>query len=363
MVNWDSGLFRFSPVWGLTYLTLVNTVIYMDRSIVGVRFTQAVVHYLTDSSGMDLSSQEAGALGSVFILGYMFSSPVMAVSAQYVHPLFLMGIGLLVWSGAAIMAGLSVDYPMLIIARALSGVGEASFICLAPPYILDVAPPPKKTVSSRQVWISIFYAAMIIGAALGFVYGQYVAWGLGSWRWPFLIEGVLMLPLLSLSFLAYKDPVFRPKKLEGGDEKTTLWQQLRALFGLRVFVLISLGYGGYAFTVGGLNFWAPDYQEHFYKIRASVAVVVLGGITVLCGFAGTFVGAVVMDRRLKPAQRSFDEGQITNQELLNKRTEGSMGILWMSIGSAGAIALVGALIPLYPVYLVTLALSEFCIFL
>lgn len=144
MVNWDSGLFKFAPIWGLTYLTIVNTVIYMDRSVVG-----AVVSKLTSSKsdgGLDLTDSEAGALGSVFILGYALSSPLLAVSAQYVHPLFLMGGGLLVWSGATMMAGLALDYYMLIVARALTGVGEASFVCLAPPYIMDVAPKAKQTV-------------------------------------------------------------------------------------------------------------------------------------------------------------------------------------------------------------------------
>ena len=143
MVNWDSGLFKFAPIWGLTYLTIVNTVIYMDRSVVG-----AVVSKLTSHDGMDLTNSEAGALGSVFILGYALSSPLLAVSAQYVHPLFLMGGGLLVWAGATMMAGLALNYPMLIVARALTGVGEASFVCLAPPYIMDVAPKAKQTVSS-----------------------------------------------------------------------------------------------------------------------------------------------------------------------------------------------------------------------
>lgn len=145
MVNWDSGLFKFAPIWGLTYLTVVNIVIYMDRSVVGAVVSKLTSHH---HGGMGLSDSEAGALGSVFILGYALSSPLLALSAQYVHPLFLMAGGLLVWSGATMMAGLALDYPMLVVARALTGVGEASFVCLAPPYIMDVAPKAKQTVSS-----------------------------------------------------------------------------------------------------------------------------------------------------------------------------------------------------------------------
>jgi len=365
MVNWDSGLFKFTPVWGLTFLTTVNIVIYIDRSVVGVSITQTVVHDLTSyKHGMGLSYQEAGALGSIFMLGYALSSPILAVSAQYIHPLFLMGTGLFVWSGATMMAGLSVDYPMLLIARIFTGVGEASFVCLAPPYIIDVAPPAKRTVSFTQMWLGIFYSAMIIGAALGFGYGTIVSQALGSWRWPFIIESLAMLPFILTCLVAYKDPVFRPKKLGGDDsEKANLWTQVKQLFNLRIFMLISLGYGGYAFTVGGLTFWAPDYQESFYGVNATTASLVLGGITVIAGFSGTMVGSVFTDRRLRPLQKSRDEGEISELEMLRIRTERTTGIMWLTLGAAASVALVGAIIPVYAVYLISLAISEFCIFL
>ena len=365
MVNWDSGLFKFTPVWGLTFLTAVNIVIYMDRSVVGVSITQAVVSDLTSDSnhGMGLDNSEAGLLGSIFILGYALSSPPIAASAQYVHPLFLMGAGLIVWSGATMMAGLAKNYSMLLIARAFTGVGEASFVCLAPPYIYDVAPPAKKTVSFTQMWIGIFYAAMIVGAALGFVYGDLVASVL-DWRWPFIIESLIMIPFILTCLFAYKDPVFRPKKLGGEtNEKVSLWTQIKELLRLRIFVLISLGYGGYAFTVGGLNFWAPDYQEKFYHVPSFTATMALGGITVLAGFSGTLVGAFYSDRRLRPLQKSFDDGEISALEKLRRQTECTTGIMWLTLGAAASVALIGALIPFYPTYLISLAISEFCIFL
>lgn len=204
---------------------------------------------------------------------------------------------------------------------------------------------------------------MIVGAALGFVYGNFVAEAL-TWRWPFIIESLVMIPFILLCLLAYKDPVFRPKKLEGDTtEKVSLWTQIKELLKLRIFVLISLGYGGYAFTVGGLNFWAPDYQESFYKISSTVATLALGGITVIAGFSGTLVGAVFTDRRLRPIQKNFDDGEISALEMLRRRTERTTGIMWLTLGSAASVALVGALIPFYPTYLITLAISEFCIFL
>jgi predicted MFS family arabinose efflux permease len=54
-------------------------------------------------------------------------------------------VGLFVWMGACFMAGVSVDFWMLAVARACTGIGEAGLIALAPPYIIDYAPPEKRT--------------------------------------------------------------------------------------------------------------------------------------------------------------------------------------------------------------------------
>ena len=64
------------------------------------------------------------------------------------------------------LCGVSVTYWMLILGRAITGVGEASFCPLAPPYILDVAPKEKKVF-----WLSLFQIALPVGTAIGFIVG------------------------------------------------------------------------------------------------------------------------------------------------------------------------------------------------
>ena len=50
--------------------------------------------------------------------------------------------------------------------RALVGVGEAAFLVLAPPFIDRVAPDDKK-----GLWLSLFYATIPFGMAIGFGLG------------------------------------------------------------------------------------------------------------------------------------------------------------------------------------------------
>ncbi|KAJ0591957.1 putative MFS transporter superfamily [Helianthus annuus] len=77
------------------------------------------------------------------------------------------------------------------VAFRLVGVGEASFISLAAPFIDDNAP-----VAQRTAWLGIFYMCIPTRISVGYVYGGVV----GGWRYAFLGEAILMLPFAMLGF-------------------------------------------------------------------------------------------------------------------------------------------------------------------
>lgn len=72
-------------------------------------------------------------------------------------------------------------------ARAVSGIGEASFIGLAPTYIDDIAPKNR-----QSMWLAIFFSMIPIGAATGYgiagIFTEYL-----NWRSTFLVEGWLLI--------------------------------------------------------------------------------------------------------------------------------------------------------------------------
>ncbi|KAI5409717.1 hypothetical protein KIW84_055244 [Lathyrus oleraceus] len=61
----------------------------------------------------------------------------------------------------------------------LVGVGEASFISLAAPFIDDNAPIAQKTAC-----LSVFYTCILGGYALGYVYGGLVRSHFVEWFFP-----------------------------------------------------------------------------------------------------------------------------------------------------------------------------------
>nr|KAJ0188239.1 hypothetical protein LSAT_V11C900502010 [Lactuca sativa] len=111
------------------------------------------------------------------------------------NPFRLVAVGLLIWTFAAIGCGISVV-----------GVGEASFISLAAPFIDENAPPKQ-----RSAWLGIFYMCIPTGIALGYVYGGLASDVGGSygWRYAFLSEAVMMVPFVILGF------VMKPLHLKG----------------------------------------------------------------------------------------------------------------------------------------------------
>ena len=78
-------------------------------------------------------------------------------------------------------------FKTLVLARTISGVGEASFAGLAPTYIDDIAPP-----KHRSLLLALFFAQITIGVAVGYAIGglftEYI-----SWRVPFFLDGLFFI--------------------------------------------------------------------------------------------------------------------------------------------------------------------------
>uniref|UniRef100_A0A2N9HAV5 Endonuclease/exonuclease/phosphatase domain-containing protein n=1 Tax=Fagus sylvatica TaxID=28930 RepID=A0A2N9HAV5_FAGSY len=137
------------------------------------------------------------------MVGLLVASPIFASLSKSHNPFRLIGVGLSVWTFAAAGCGSSFDFWSIAICRMLVGVGEASFISLAAPFIDDHAPAAQKTS-----WLATFYMCIPTGVALGYVYGGFVGNYL-NWRYAFWGEAFLMLPFAVLGF------VMKPLQLKG----------------------------------------------------------------------------------------------------------------------------------------------------
>ena len=76
-----------------------------------------------------------GLLPAAFMVGLLASSPIFAEASKHHNAFRLIGIGLAVWTAAAVGCGLAPGFTSLLLCRMAVGVGEASFVALAAPFI------------------------------------------------------------------------------------------------------------------------------------------------------------------------------------------------------------------------------------
>ena len=128
----------------------------------------------------------------MYIVGYAVASVSFGHLVHTYPPFKLMAGGLFIWCIAAILSGAAPHFWVLVLARMLSGVGEASFQTVVPPFIDDNAPPSK-----RGLWLALFFMAIPVGTAVGYAWGGNIATAL-TWRWAFYIEAIPMVPMVAL---------------------------------------------------------------------------------------------------------------------------------------------------------------------
>jgi MFS family permease len=178
----------------LAIFSLLNVLIYLDR---GAMSSNGINADGIDRDFRDMSLFREGVLPSAFMVGLLVSSPIFAslAASRKNSPLRLIGYGLIVWALSVFACGLTVGFWSLMICRMTVGVGEASFVALASPFIDDAAPRNRKTL-----YLAMFYACIPVGYALGFLYGGTVAVAVG-WRTAFMLESVFMLPFILYVFI------------------------------------------------------------------------------------------------------------------------------------------------------------------
>jgi len=219
-----------------------------------------------------------GLLPSAFMIGLLVSSPIFAslASSPNRNEMRLIGYGLVCWAIAVLGCALSLGFWSLLLCRMAVGVGEASFVALASPFIDDVAPPDRKTL-----WLAVFYACIPVGYAFGFFYGGTVAVAVG-WRAAFAIEGVMMLPFIAYAFLSARgDPCgeirdTNPSETPGGDYPWSLSlvflkDTLRGRH--RTYLLVTLALTCYTGVIGSYAYFGPQAAKSMFGVVCIASLV------------------------------------------------------------------------------------------
>jgi MFS family permease len=288
---------------GLAILAFINLFSYLDRYVVS-----GVLESLKHSN-LGLSDANLGSLMSGFLVVYTLLAPVFGALGDRRSRPRLIALGVACWSFATALSGFAVNFLTLFAARAAVGVGEAAYVTIAPSLLSDYFP-----VRQRGRVMAIFFCAIPVGSALGYVVGGLVDKHYG-WRDAFFVAGAPGL-LLAVLCLFLRDPprgiqdqaaglakpaAGKPRSRIIRETLITYWRLLRD----KPYALTVLGYAAYTFAIGGLAVWMPAFLERARGISRSEATVNFGTIVVVTGFVGTFVGGWMGDYFAKNSRQAY----------------------------------------------------------
>ena len=260
-------------------LTAINLFNYLDRQVLS-----AVLTPIKDE--LHLTDGELGALATAFMIGYFITSPVFGYLGDRFPRKWLIATGVVVWSLGTVLSGVAHGFWSLIAFRVLVGLGEASYGTISPGWIADLFPPAK-----RNNALSIFYAAIPVGSALGYIAGGVIATRYG-WREAFWVAGAAGF-LLVLGMLGLREPrrgaADTPAAIKA-DAGVKGWGSYKDLLSRPLYVLLVLGYVGQTFTLGGFAIWAPTFLHRIHGMSVEASAWFFGLSLVITGLTATLLG-------------------------------------------------------------------------
>ena len=271
------------PRTALIILTALNLLNYADRNVLF-----AVQPLVQDE--FHLSNAQIGYLTSAFLGFYMIAAPFVGPLADRYSRKLIIVLGALFWSGLTLLTAVTHTYTELLIRHTLVGIGEATFVTIAPTFVADLFSEEK-----RGRILGVFYLAIPVGSAAGYLLGGHLAPHHG-WRFPFYIAAAPGF-VLALAVMFLKEPErgqFDSNKNARG--RGTVF----GLFRNPAFLTSTLGMAAMTFSLGGIQVWMPKFlfSERGYTLEAANfafgIIIVVDGI--LSALAGGWLGDYLLPR-------------------------------------------------------------------
>ena len=277
-----------NPKVVLIILFLINLFNYIDRQVLFAVFPLL-------AKDLNLNDAQLGLLGSVFMIVYTLTAPIIAYFADKSPRQIWVSVCAVLWSAATALTGLAKNFYNIAIARSFIGVGEAGFTSVSPSLAAEGF---DQNVRARI--LAILGLALPLGSALGYLLGGLIGQHYG-WRMAFYILAIPGFLLAFWSFIYIKD-----KRQTTQEEK----QQIKIsnylkFFKSKSFVYVCLAEAMATFTLGGLAAWMPTYFHRYYGFSVAEAGTKFGIMIIIAGLIGTLGGGMLADFLIKKTKRAY----------------------------------------------------------
>ncbi len=264
-------------------LTALNLLNYADRNVLF-----AVQPLVQDE--FHITKAQIGYLTSAFLLCYMVAAPFVGPLADRYSRKLIIVIGAFFWSGLTLLTAVTHNYSELLVRHTLVGIGEATFVTIAPTFVSDLFSEDK-----RGRILGVFYLAIPVGSAAGYLLGGHLA-PIYGWRFPFYIAAVPGF-LLGIAVLFLKEPERGQfDSIKETPERGTIFGLLRN----PAFLTSTLGMAMMTFSLGGIQVWMPQFliSERHYSLETANfyfgIIIVIDGI--VASLAGGWLGDYLLRR-------------------------------------------------------------------
>ncbi len=226
---------------GLAVLALACVLYSMDLT---------VLHLAVPQLSADLRPSSAQLLWIIDVYGFFVAGSLitMGTLGDRIGRRRLLLIGAVVFSITSLLAAFSTSAGMLIVSRALLGIGGATLAPSTLSLIRNMFLDPKQRTVAIGVWISSFSAGGVIGPLLGGVLLEYFWWG-----------SVFLLALPVMGLLLVLGPRVLPEfrdpeagRLDLLSAGMSLAAVLAMIYGLKVIAQDGFGSLPALFILGGL---------------------------------------------------------------------------------------------------------------
>lgn len=286
-----------SARYALGVLFTINLFNYVDRQIISgvLPLVQA---------DLALSDAALGVLASAFMFLYIAGSVPLGILGDRRSRPRLIAFGIAVWGAATLLSGAARSFGQLFLARAVVGIGEASYGPTATAMVSDLFPKDRRGLVN-----GIFNAAIPLGGAIGVIVGGVVGSHYG-WQAAFLLVGV---PSVALAVLAWRlpDPPRGGQDVLAGPagEAAPVGEAPRpagpgsrsvaagvgGLLRTPTFVLVCAVGMLVAFAIGAFNHWLPLYLHRIKKFSVPEASFWFGTLSASAGLLGVLAGGLIGD--------------------------------------------------------------------
>ena len=277
--------------WSIVLLVAGGALNYVDRATLSVA-NQVI------QKDLGIPVADMGLLLSAFLWAYAFAQLPVGGLIDRFGPRRMLGLGLFSWSVAQAAGGFVTNFWSFVTARFALGIGEAPLFPGGARVVRDWF-----GINERGFATGLCQSASSLGNFIAIPLLTFLMLSL-SWRWMFIIVGLLGIVLAVIWWAVHRDPAEialtaeERQYLTEGDENTSMqpptFADWRKLFAHRTTWGMIAGFFGTIYTLWLYTSWLPYYLEH--ERHMSIAKVgVVAAIPYFFGCVGAVTGGWLCD--------------------------------------------------------------------